>query len=353
MASSDQFGERATIAVVYASADADGDRCEVVTYGSNEANGFIGSALDAYDNHGGWHVRPDDFWLAIGMAFSTFLEYHHEEVRDVLVDFDAKQEIVIELDTNKNNPARSDYALLVAQFADKLVEKIKCPDFLKAIVCDFSTTTPLDATISKLVGMSALKSFFEYRGHTLCGFDRVFLHGTSADWNRIVDKVELLQTLFDGHKVLRTWLALVHHVALRFLDAYNGDVNVEFWNHVAGHESRMSGTPYVSGWLLVFTPFRSRDGKFLLSGGVGALKTHEYGHVLLKEMPHSAVSCPITLDDTLGPSGRIYKVLACAGFYVYETDTLENSTTLFTRPRVDMVVFNVTGNDDDDDTRAE
>ena len=53
------------------------------------------------------------------------------------------------------------------------------------MVASFSTTGAVEQVANGIVLMSAMKSYFAYRGRTLCGIPEVTLEGTVDDWTNI------------------------------------------------------------------------------------------------------------------------------------------------------------------------
>jgi hypothetical protein len=49
------------------------------------------------------------------------------------------------------------------------------------MVCDFSTTGPVERVVSQVVLMDALRKYFTYVIRTICGIPTVTLEGTPAD----------------------------------------------------------------------------------------------------------------------------------------------------------------------------
>ena len=60
------------------------------------------------------------------------------------------------------------------------------------ILPQFSTTDPVSKAVSEIVLMEAMKSYFRYGCHTMCGIPEITLEGSPEDWRMIREKAEQL-----------------------------------------------------------------------------------------------------------------------------------------------------------------
>jgi Domain of unknown function (DUF4419) len=116
------------------------------------------------------------------------------------------------------------------------------------IVSDFSTTGKLERVASEIVLMEAMRSYFEYEVHTLCGIPTVTLEGTEADWMKIRSRLDDL-----GDLDLEWWFVALRPVLDQFLAAVRGNPDRAFWGSIF-KEKHESGGPYLTGWLLRLFP---------------------------------------------------------------------------------------------------
>src|SRR5262249_44382943 len=81
-------------------------------------------------------------------------------------------------------------------------------------VCDFSTTGPVERTVSEVALLDVLQPYFSYNVACICGIPSVTLEGTPADWQKLCAKVDLL-TPFG----LDWWLAELRPICDQFVSA--------------------------------------------------------------------------------------------------------------------------------------
>lgn len=219
-----------------------------------EKNGFVEAVIEAYNNHRGLIVRPDDVWLAIMTQFSFFVNGNSEALRKVFVSHEGKRELVIESGGNRYN---MDTASMVHRMTALVQEQIADPFLLDWVIPNFTTTTPVDKTTCAIVMMGVMKNFFAYKFSLRCGIPKVTLEGDKKDWQTILDRLEHLKKY--GIPTI-AWYHLLRPILSRFVAAYddpNHSDNLDFWNKVAHRESE-SGPQWLSGWITAFCVFNER-----------------------------------------------------------------------------------------------
>ena len=82
-----------------------------------------------------------------------------------------------------------------------------------------------------------------------CGIPRVTLEGERSDWVDLQSRVDKLDTFGEEP---RKWARLLRPIFHRFVSAFDGDHDVDFWNKVSVHYSLGSGTRFLSGWITAF-----------------------------------------------------------------------------------------------------
>ena len=122
----------------------------------------------------------------------------------------------------------------------------------------FSTTTRVDETVSAMLMMASMKSYFEFVFAMECGIPSVTLEGTKDDWIEIQARLEKLGTWgneADG------WYRLLRPVISKFIAAFDGEVDTNFWGHIVSSRSFGSGDQTLGGWITAFCVFTGR-GKY-------------------------------------------------------------------------------------------
>jgi len=137
---------------------------------------------------------------------------------------------------------------------DKIKENTK-DGITNVLEASFSTTQRIEKLLSVAVVMNSFQKYFDY-GRCIpgCGIRNVLFMGTLEDWNKLADRlVELIKYDVDG-----AWKKYVEEVApiiKKFINTYNGKVDVSFWNKIMNFEHGRLGsgsTTKVSGWILKF-----------------------------------------------------------------------------------------------------
>ena len=147
------------------------------------------------------------------------------------------------------------------------------------ILPDFSTTTLSDTIICSVLMMSALKayvhliiqrhhrttlkyilfiSYFDYKISLMCGIPSVTLEGEKSDWERLLARVDKLDSFGEEPKA---WAAMLRPILTRFVRAFDGEPDVDFWSRVCHYHPQGSGPTYLSGWITAFCVWSS-EGKW-------------------------------------------------------------------------------------------
>ncbi|KAF8126048.1 hypothetical protein EV363DRAFT_1402097 [Boletus edulis] len=217
-------------------------------------NGFVDTVIEAYNNHRGLIVRPDDVWIAIMTQFSFFVNGHAEALRKVFVTHEGKRELVVE---SSGSRYTMDTASMVDRMTALMEEQIDDPSLRDWIMPDFTTTTLVDKTTCAIVMMGAMKNYFAYKFTLRCGIPKVTLEGEKKDWESILHRLEHLKRY--GIQTI-AWYHLLRPILTRFVTAYDHPThpdNLDFWNRIA-HRELGSGPQWLSGWITAFCVFNER-----------------------------------------------------------------------------------------------
>ncbi|RPD59688.1 hypothetical protein L227DRAFT_576102 [Lentinus tigrinus ALCF2SS1-6] len=217
------------------------------------SNGFVHAVLDAYACHHHLRIRPDDVWLAILTQLSFYVNAHAEELRQYFVAHEGQRSISVEVCSGE-----LDYASMTRQFVRLIHEMVVDSTFVEWILPDFTTTTEHDRTIGSIALMSTLKSYATYSIDITCGIPTVTLDGEKSDWEEIHRRLSRLSELGDEPAV---WADMLRPIIRRFVSAFDGEPDVEFWSRVA-HWDECCGQDDWSGWITAFCVWSSQ-GKWL------------------------------------------------------------------------------------------
>ena len=97
--------------------------------------------------------------------------------------------------------------------------------------------------------MDIFRRYFRYQLCTICGIPTITLRGTPDDWQRVADKVELLEP-FD----MPWWLEHLRPIAAQFVRASTGDVDRSHWQNICKLKHAYGGS-IINGWVAQLFPY--------------------------------------------------------------------------------------------------
>ncbi|RIB16074.1 hypothetical protein C2G38_1970860 [Gigaspora rosea] len=268
------------------------------------SNGFAAAIIHAYNNHQHLRLSPDDVWLTISQGVSRHINYNAEKFRKRFVKHEGKEKVLINVDDilgeNPHEKTLEAINRLVTE-TDKRVEKI---DLTQLLECDFSTTTSISLTASRIVLLDMVKAYFNFEMVCACGIPKVTLEGTLEDWTKLQEKVIKLRNL---NLELDFWLNRLEPVILKLIDTYRGEIDEEFWSKVMSLRSYGSGgEATISGWISAFFPY-DRTGQALHSNSLDRY-----------DIPDGVVEVPFTADI-----GSSFSLKFVAGFIGTNQEIIE------------------------------
>ena len=92
----------------------------------------------------------------------------------------------------------------------------------------------------------------------MCGIPSVTLEGEKSDWERLLARLDKLDSFGEEPKA---WAALLRPILNRFVRAFDGKPDIDFWSRVCHYSSQGSGPTYLSGWITAFCVWSS-EGKW-------------------------------------------------------------------------------------------
>ncbi|KDQ55838.1 hypothetical protein JAAARDRAFT_180698 [Jaapia argillacea MUCL 33604] len=219
-------------------------------------NGFLDTVVAAYSQHHHLSIRPDNVWIAILTQLSFYINANAEELRSQFVAHEGKKELVVRAVGTRYTFDWGKFALVMTE---KLDENLVDKDLKEWIMPTFTTTTVIDTTIFAIQMMSTLKSYFDFKAHLMCGIPSVTLQGEKSDWENLLSRIPKLATF--GEEAAH-WADLLTPILTRFVEAFDGKPDVEFWSRIADSHHNGSGPSYFSGWITAFNVW-DQDGKWV------------------------------------------------------------------------------------------
>jgi hypothetical protein len=253
-------------------------------------NGIIDAIVASYSNHVPLKLRPEDILVAVTTAFGKYIVTHSEEMRKYFVSHEGRKEVKIFspdlcYEDLKNPEIWKD------RFANPILDQI-------SEMCDkelLEWYTP--QFISQLLTLGAVKEYFSCSWELGCGFSEITLDGTEDDWVQLRSKMNYLER-FDIPDI-QNWRKLLCHVLDEFVNFWNCEMDVDFWQKAVTYKRRGSGAQKsYCGWMLVFAPFDD-DGKSLLYDYDSVMKNDMYGYVSDDSITNCVLNLPIKViaDD--------------------------------------------------------
>lgn len=296
-------------------------------------NGLLGTIYQSYCDHIPLVLRADDLWLAILLNFGRYTQNHSEEMRDLFVDHLGRKELVVQVKSPLMKlTTEEDWESFVDLMSYEIQNNTKT-DLVEWMTPNFSTTTKKDKMVAQIAMMSTVSDYFEMKGEMSCGLTEVTLEGCLNDWQMLYNKARELYKF--NVPELNAWADLLLPVLNEFIKAYQGEVDVDFWQRICTSKRRGSGgQKNFKGWFLVFSPF-DEQVKYLLRSPEEVSKDHIYGIVADDDICDCSVNVQVIVDDHLNnPQGKRYHV-----FYAGLLMTHYNAEKNQLSPTVDWILI--------------
>ncbi|KAF9203569.1 hypothetical protein BGZ59_001540 [Podila verticillata] len=257
-------------------------------------NGFVGTALQAYNQHHHLIIRPDDVWTAILSQFNFFVNANAEKLRHLFVAHEGQKVLSIQTHVGLYS---WDFGKLAVQMGELIQEHVVDPNLREWIMPDFTTTTTDDRIISSVIMMSTLKKYFKYCMFSLCGLPAVTLLGEKDDWEKLLVKIEKLAEY--GEETSQ-WRNLLKVVLTGFVETFNNPDSKEtkdFWMRISQRQFGGSGPSYISGWITAFCFFSSEGVSLYRNNGGVKLGDTAFHRVQTDDIPVGYADVPVLLSD--------------------------------------------------------
>lgn len=209
---------------------------------------LLAAVYTAFNEHRPLVLSPDAVWITIAQGVAQHMAVHGERLRSRFVAHAGKLDLVFRCsgwaEGSPENPWPEAFASWSGQIRDHVGAALH-----DALVCDFSTTGPVERAVSQIVLMDVFERYFRYVFVGICGIPAVTLEGAPADWDRLVEKVDGLAA-FD----LDWWLVHLRPVCEQFARASRGDVDLDHWRGICKLRSQYGGD-VINGWVARLFPY--------------------------------------------------------------------------------------------------
>uniref|UniRef100_A0A8H7KBZ4 Uncharacterized protein n=1 Tax=Bionectria ochroleuca TaxID=29856 RepID=A0A8H7KBZ4_BIOOC len=208
---------------------------DLIPYG----NGFVEGIIRAFEQDLHLVLRPDDVWLAILVQFSFYVNGNAEELRDIFVSHEGKKTLAINL-----MPASLEninFEVMSDKFVQAMRKYLVDEDLSDWLLPKFSTTMANDRTVSALVLMATMKSYFEYVVMFGCGFPSVTLEGEKEDWEQLAARIQRFSRYGSEPAEWCIYLSKVAEKMIASFDRPDDQDIKDFWMR-ACHSAGASGS---------------------------------------------------------------------------------------------------------------
>jgi hypothetical protein len=208
---------------------------------------LIAAAHHAYAEHRPLVLSPDVIWVTIAQGLAQHIRLDPEKYRHLLVKHEGKRQLKIERDDMHRRSPENPWASVVDDLVNQLSSDVG--ESAEQFACDFSTTGPVERTVSRIVLLDIFQPYYSYLLIAGCGIPSITLEGTADDWRRLREKVELLAP-FD----LDWWLKHLRPICDQFVAAAEGRVVREHWLRI--YKVRwLYLAEAIHGWLAKLFPY--------------------------------------------------------------------------------------------------
>jgi hypothetical protein len=198
----------------------------------------------AFAQHRPLVLSPDVLWITIAQGFSHHVTANAEKLRPRLVRHEGRTKLeasVEELTATAFAAAVTNFSKQIRDATDQVLHE--------TLVCDFSTTTPLERTASEIVMMDTYSSYFDYVMQCVCGIPCVTLEGTLEDWEALRARIEVL-AIYE----LEWWVSRLRPICDELIATASGRPSREFWKGMY-KPAQAYATTAATGWLTDLFPY--------------------------------------------------------------------------------------------------
>ena len=235
-----------------------------------ENHPFIAALYFAFAKHHSIRITPDMIWLIICQSAATHINLHSSEYRNHFTKQLSKKRLTVRQDDLTSAFSETNWTAVVQKFSDTLSKYVDTSLF-PLFNPSFSTTGLAQKAAFQLTLMNAVKDYYEYYVVTACGIPEIIIEGERADWVWMYDHIDQFNVLD-----LQWWTKEVKPVLQEFINAFDGDIDKEFWCSILKQKSSSGSPLLVNGWIKDLFPYVLDDKKkFIRNKYLGVVDTFE------------------------------------------------------------------------------
>jgi hypothetical protein len=215
---------------------------------------FISCAHQAFDQHIGFVLAPQQLFLLILQQIALHVNQNAQELRAQFVRHEGKKDLVVDVPMN---PTVEQWAGAMQSIRQQIGENT-VPDTLQLFsLQEFSTISENEKIAGDIALMDTCQEFFSYRFRTLCGIPFFILEGTVEDWESLREKAEQIIVRKTLPEFSARWLPALLPTLDKIIKARKGEENDKaFWESFYKRDAQRGsgGCTFVSGWINCFFP---------------------------------------------------------------------------------------------------
>jgi hypothetical protein len=194
------------------------------------SNGFVHTAIQAYNQHRHLKIRPEDIWLAILTQLSNYINAHAEELRGSFVSHNGKKKL--EIVYNHGTRFTVPWADFAYKIGTMIQDNVVDPELREWMMPAFSTSESHDIVVASIVMMASMQKYFSYSCCTMCGLPSVTLLGEKADYELILRRLNKLRSYGKEPNIFVDLLTPVLKRFVRSFEAPEAEDVLDFWNRI-------------------------------------------------------------------------------------------------------------------------
>lgn len=280
------------------------------------SNGFVSSAVEAFNNHHHLQLYPEDIWFAILSQLSIYINRYGEEMRGKFVPPSERKELIV-INRAQHIDEIDDETLATAM-GNMLEENVVDAGLRSWLMPSFSTTTTQDSFVARVLIMGSLQQYIHSVEESHCNLPSVTLHGMKADWEKILER---LDKLIEFGPQPTQFCTRLKPIITRFILSFDKPDSIEvkrFWNRIAHMADQGAEGVWYSGWISAFcfwTPTGRPELRDLGRWGSRPDPEHDslqldgvvYDSIRADDFPPGCACVPLTIRHQTQP---VHAVLA-------------------------------------------
>ncbi|MFY7826231.1 MAG: DUF4419 domain-containing protein [Flectobacillus sp.] len=212
----------------------------------SQENGFVSTLQYCYDQHRPLVLSPDAIWMTICQGVSYHINENYNSLKGKL--FKKNKPEILSIRNDSLEFGAKHWNIFINDISNKTRIYTR-QDYYNFFVGDYSTTTPVIKTAYQISLLNAYKKGFDYIAETGCGIPSITITGTKEDWEKILEKIQLLNQLG-----LEDWHRELAPIIEEFKQASQGKIHHEFWKNIYKNATEYNGF-YISGWMIKLFPY--------------------------------------------------------------------------------------------------